>query len=110
MAKIRVADLIQVSGLIADTHTWWKTFSGISQKHVDFVLCDPASMNPLIIIELDDMSHLKENAKVRDELVNSAFKQAGYPMLRIPVGSNGYDAQALSKLIEQTQKRFTNKQ
>ena len=29
----------------------------ISSKHIDFLLCDPSTMQPVLAIELDDASH-----------------------------------------------------
>ena len=57
----------------------------IAAKHVDFVLCDPATMRPLAGIELDDASHTREDRKERDVLVEKIFKAAGLPLLRFPV-------------------------
>jgi hypothetical protein len=57
----------------------------ISQKHVDFLLCEPKSLNPLAAIELDDSSHARADRKERDAFVNRVFEEAGLPLLRFPV-------------------------
>jgi len=57
----------------------------ISQKHVDFLLCDVATMKPVCGIELDDSSHNRADRQARDELVNSVFAAAGIPLERFPV-------------------------
>jgi hypothetical protein len=55
----------------------------ISQKHVDFVLCDARTMRPLLGIELDDASHTLENRKTRDAFVDKVFRAAALPLVRI---------------------------
>lgn len=57
----------------------------IDRKHVDFVLCDPATMRPRMGIELDDQSHERQDRRERDEIVNEVFAVAGLPLARIPV-------------------------
>jgi hypothetical protein len=57
----------------------------IDRKHVDFLLCDPASMRPLLGIELDDRSHQREDRQARDTFVDKVFAAAQLPLLHIPV-------------------------
>ncbi|MCZ7546312.1 MAG: DUF2726 domain-containing protein [Anaerolineae bacterium] len=64
----------------------------INQKHVDFLLCDAASMRPLVGIELDDSSHERSDRKQRDKTVDGVFKAGGLPLLHMPVG-RGYSQQ-----------------
>jgi hypothetical protein len=59
--------------------------SRISQKHVDFLLCEPKTLDPLAAIELDDSSHARADRQERDEFVNRVFETAGLPLLRFPV-------------------------
>ena len=55
----------------------------INRKHVDFVLCDTKSMQPLIAIELDDRSHNRPDRQKRDEFVDGVFEAADLPLLHI---------------------------
>jgi hypothetical protein len=72
----------------------------IDRKHVDFLLCDPKTMRPLLGIELDDASHRKVTRQERDRFVEQVFVAAGLPLLRQPVLS-AYNTQELSaKLVE----------
>lgn len=57
----------------------------IDRKHVDFLLCDSATMRPLLGIELDDKSHQRPDRQERDAFVDQVFKAAGLPLLHIPV-------------------------
>ncbi len=58
--------------------------SRIVQKHVDFVLCAPKTMQPILGIELDDSSHARADRQERDAFVNKAFEAANLPLLRLP--------------------------
>lgn len=56
----------------------------IDRKHVDFLLCDPATMRPLVGIELDDKSHQRPDRQERDAFVDQVFQAAGLPLLHVP--------------------------
>lgn len=71
----------------------------IAQKHVDFLLCDPQSMKPLVGVELDDSSHARVDRQERDVLVDSVFAAAGLPLIRIPAAA-GYSPTDLSSRLE----------
>ncbi len=57
----------------------------INRKHVDFLLCDPRTLHPLAGIELDDVSHQREDRVARDRFVDRVFAAAGLPLVRFPV-------------------------
>jgi hypothetical protein len=56
----------------------------ISQKHVDFLLCDPQSLTPAMGIELDDSSHQRADRVERDVFVDTVFESAGLPLIHLP--------------------------
>jgi predicted RNA-binding Zn-ribbon protein involved in translation (DUF1610 family) len=66
----------------------------IDRKHVDFLLCEPTTMRPILAIELDDKSHQRSSRIGRDELVDAVFETANLPLLRIPA-QFAYDTRAL---------------
>jgi len=72
----------------------------ISQKHVDFLLCDPGSMHPLLGVELDDASHQRSDRQDRDVFVDQVFAAAGLPLLRVPV-QVAYDTHVLAASIRE---------
>jgi hypothetical protein len=74
-------------------------FNRISQKHVDFVLCDPATMKPILGIELDDSSHARSDRQARDGFVDQVFAAAHLPLIRVPV-QRGYAVQDLAARID----------
>tara|TARA_R110002111_G_scaffold257026_1_gene324912 strand:+ start:49572 stop:50234 length:663 start_codon:yes stop_codon:yes gene_type:complete len=76
----------------------------IDRKHVDFLLCDPKSMMPLLGVELDDVSHARKDRRERDQFVDEVFKAAGLPLLHIPA-ARGYSVFELSDLIQHNLKK-----
>ncbi|MBR6966927.1 MAG: DUF2726 domain-containing protein [Ruminococcus sp.] len=78
LAKIRLADLIEVDTNQAGKE-WAKYFAKIKSKHIDFVIVD--NMKVIILLELDDSSHQKDDRKERDSFVNNALSKAGYTII-----------------------------
>ncbi len=80
-SKVRLADIFFVS----DPHKRATYFNKISQRHLDFLVCDAVTMKPLLGIELDDASHKRSSRRERDEFLEKVFQAAGLPLLRFPV-------------------------
>ncbi len=78
--KVRLADIFFVSRPNENAGAR----NRIASKHVDFLLCDPATMRPLAGIELDDTSHARQDRQERDALVEKVFEAAGLPLVRFP--------------------------
>lgn len=95
-AMVRIADLLRVEDGVRNKRTW---INKILAKHIDFVLCDPGSLQPLVCIELDDKSHERPDRIERDDFVNAAFDSAGLPLLRIPV-QRSYPSREIRELID----------
>lgn len=72
----------------------------IDRKHVDFLLCETATMTPRLVVELDDSSHQKQKTQERDELVDGALKGAGLPILHVRA-AKGYVPKELLSQIQQ---------
>ncbi|MDP7017618.1 MAG: DUF2726 domain-containing protein [Pirellulaceae bacterium] len=94
-SMVRIADLIRVRQQAPKQQAWRNR---ILAKHIDFVLCDPETMEARLAIELDDRSHERPDRVERDRFVNSALSAAGLPLLRVPVRDE-YDARELRKSI-----------
>lgn len=93
--KIGLGDLLLVQ---KGTQQWQSWRNKIDRKHVDFVLCDPQTMKPLVVIELDDVSHKSESAKQRDADKDRALMAAGLPILRVPA-QRTYDGRKILSQI-----------
>lgn len=82
IAKVRIADFVDTEkGL--DYFEKWEFLSKITQKHVDFILCNPEDLSPILLIELDDNSHESEKRKERDKFVEEVYKKTEYKLLRV---------------------------
>lgn len=95
-AMVRIADLLRVEKNNKHRRKW---LNKILAKHIDFVLCDPGSLKPLVCIELDDISHQRPERIERDKFVNRAFKSAQLPLLRIPTQAE-YRSREIRQLVE----------
>lgn len=97
-AMVRIADLLKVEPNLPNHRKW---LNKILAKHIDFVLCDPGSLQPLVCIELDDPSHNRPDRIERDIFVNKAFESAGLPLLRIPTQPN-YLSREIREMIDKS--------
>ena len=88
--KIGLKDLMEVT----DRKHYMKYFAKISQKHVDFVICDE-DCQVYFAVELDDSSHDTEKAKEKDLFKDRAFKAAGNPHKPI----RDFDEAAVRRLL-----------
>lgn len=87
---------------VATKEQWRSHQNRIDRKTVDFLLCHPQTMSPLMGIELDDASHQREDRQDRDITVEGIFEAAGLPIVRIPVRSS-YSVEEISGLLRQAQ-------
>ncbi|MFO7955751.1 MAG: DUF2726 domain-containing protein [Candidatus Brocadiia bacterium] len=78
--KVNLSDLF----FVASSGNSMAHYNRIAQKHLDFLVCDPDTMRPLLGIELDDSSHRSKRARQRDAFEDEVFKAAGLPLVRIP--------------------------
>jgi len=92
--KVRLADLVYAPQQ-ESRHAAWQR---INRKHVDFVLCDAATLRPLAALELDDRSHRRPDRLERDAFVDRVFAAANLPLLHIPA-RRSYDPRALGELL-----------
>lgn len=93
-SKVRLADLLVIK---AQGSEYFKAFGRISQKHVDFVICDQ-EYRPLLVIELDGDSHSRSKQKKADETKDQALQAAGLPILRLKV-SEKWDINAINAAL-----------
>lgn len=77
--KPRLSDIL----FVRQPHKNLAARNRIDRKHVDFLLCETATMTPRLVVELDDSSHQKQKTRERDELVDGALKAAGLPILHV---------------------------
>lgn len=94
--KVNLADIFFVARPNNESQAYRNK---IDRKHVDFLVCDSATMRPLCGIELDDFSHKRRDRRDRDDFVDQLFEVAGVPLVRV-VAKATYSPAALLELIE----------
>lgn len=95
--KVGLKDLFYVSKTTGKDYM--KYFGKIAQKHVDFVLCDPASMKPICGIELDDESHTSKKSYARDLFVEKVYKDADFYLVRLS-SKSGYSQNEITEALK----------
>ncbi|WP_294537728.1 DUF2726 domain-containing protein [uncultured Rhodoblastus sp.] len=80
--QVRLADLVDVE-TGASNRSRWKAISRVFAKSVDFVLCNRSTLDPVLILELDDRSHQAADRRRRDQLVDRVCAEAGLPLVHL---------------------------
>jgi hypothetical protein len=99
LSKVRLADIF----FVAHPNENISYLNRISQRHVDFLLCIPNTMKPVVAIELDDASHDQYARQQRDAFVDRVFLAAGLPLLHMPV-QREYNSQEIAARLTQLMK------
>ena len=94
LPKIGLKDLFDVTA--KEDHFHW--FGKISQKHVDFVICD-CTLHPLFAIELDDSSHNTLKALKNDTFKDTLFRSCCFPLYRVPA-TKEYSEEYIRRFID----------
>jgi hypothetical protein len=92
--KVRLADIINCQG-----EAWSMGYGRlIAQKHIDFLLCDPATLRVVLALELDDRSHARPERRLRDLFVDGALGAAGVPLVRVRAAAS-YDPRDIEHVL-----------
>lgn len=95
-SKVKLSDLFYAK--TGDSRKNRSYTNKIDRKHVDFLLCDPKTLKPILGIELDDKSHQRTDRQERDDFVNHVFEAAKLPLMHISVQRNYSQSELKSKL------------
>ncbi len=82
LCPVRLAELVDV-GAGGSPRARWKALSQVVGKSVDFVICDRWSLDPVMLLEVDDRSHRAPARRERDALVDSLCAEVGLPLVRV---------------------------
>ena len=93
--KVRLGDLLDVPN---GTPGWHQHHRRITHKHVDFVLCSGPRLTPFLVVELDDRTHARPDRAARDDFVDAALSQAGWPIEHVTAAAE-YDVAELSARV-----------
>ena len=92
--NVRLNDLF----LIDDPAQRGAVLGRLRDKHVDFVLVDPAQgFRPVLAIELDGASHQRAEQQYRDAVKDVIFRSGGLKLVRLP--SRAYSAPELRERL-----------
>jgi hypothetical protein len=97
-AKVRLGDLFKT--ITPDRKEWYRARNRIERKHVDFVLVDRETLQPLLGIELNDRSHQRKDRQERDQQVVRTFAAAELALVGIAVKA-GYPQAELARFLRQ---------
>jgi hypothetical protein len=95
-AQVPLTRLVKLPSGVEKRQSWQNR---IDRKSVDFVLCEPRGLRPVLAIELDDSSHEREDRKTRDGLVEKIFEKAGVRLLRWRCDLRGYKREELAAAV-----------
>ena len=96
-SKVRMADIVDVQkGFDNKTHR--SALNKITQKHVDFLLCNPNDSTIYAVVELDDSSHNSQSQKRNDAFKDETFAACAIPILRFPVKAS-YSSEEIAAQI-----------
>jgi len=88
-SKVRIPDFINIGvDKYRDRTSWLLHWNKIKSKHVDFLLCNPATLMPEVAIEVNGKSHETEKMIKRDAFVGGVYKSAGIKFVTIKVGES----------------------
>jgi len=76
--QVSMGAILQPNVSRKDNKRYFQILGTFSQKIIDYVICDPKTLQVLAIVELDDRSHSIEKDKKRDQMLESA----GYKLMR----------------------------
>jgi hypothetical protein len=93
--KVSLAELFFVAQ--GEAHQTYQ--NKIDRKRIDFLLCQPQTLKPVLAIELDDSSHQRADRQERDAFVEQVFAAAKLPLVRVPVRA-AYDTRELASLFQ----------
>ncbi len=90
---------VNMTNLIAPTKTnnkkqWFIAYNRIAKSYFDFVVCDARTLEPRVVIELDDGKELKKGKVEREKLLIHVCKSANIPL----IGTNVKLSYQVSKL------------
>ena len=77
-----------------------KSFNKVKSKTIDFVVTD-INCKIKLCIELDDVTHIKENRQKRDEFVDKLFNTLDIKLIRVPV-QNFYNLNNLEQKVKES--------
>ncbi|MGL6315166.1 DUF2726 domain-containing protein [Vibrio sp. WXL103] len=96
MAKVAISQV--VAPIATNKKQWFIANNRIAKSCFDFVICDPTTLEPRVIIELDDGRTLDKGKAQREKLLLHVCKSAGIPLIGASV-KHSYQIGRLRSLL-----------
>ncbi|MGY2574086.1 DUF2726 domain-containing protein [Vibrio sp. C8] len=93
LAKVNMANIITPTKT-NNKKQWFIAYNRIAKSYFDFVVCDARTLEPRVIIELDNGKELKKGKVEREKLLIHVCKSANIPL----IGTNVKLSYQVSKL------------
>ncbi len=97
MAKVNIANVL-IPAKVKNKKQWFIAYNRIAKSYFDFVVCDARTLEPRVVIELDDGKELKKGKVDREKLIIQVCKSANIPL----IGANlklSYQVAKLRRLL-----------
>lgn len=95
LLKVGVRDLCEITNREVN-HA---AFNRVAAEHMDFVLCDMATLAPVVAIELDDATLYPRDRAERDAFLNELFRVIGVSLIHQRVQAR-YDPAAIARWVD----------
>lgn len=97
--QLHLSTLLQVKD---ESNDLTGKFEWLNKLFVDFVIFDKQDLQPKLVIELNDKTHLWDNRKARDQFVKKTLEENHIPFLAIETESliNGQARQIVEEKIK----------
>jgi hypothetical protein len=89
---------------VTNKEDYYTYYNKIDRKRIDYLICEPKTLRPVFVIELDDSSHRQANRAERDNFVESVLAQTNLPLVRVPV-RQAYNTEELGILFKNALQR-----
>ncbi|MDR9827707.1 DUF2726 domain-containing protein [Vibrio sp. FNV 38] len=96
MPKVIMSKVI--NPVATDKKQWFIANSRIAKSYFDYVICDPRTLEPRVVIELDDGRALDQGKTEREKLLLHVCKSAGIPLIGSSV-KHSYQVGRLRRLL-----------
>ncbi|EGQ9416352.1 TPA: DUF2726 domain-containing protein [Vibrio cholerae] len=80
LAKVNMTNVITPSKVANKKH-WFIAYNKISKSYFDFVVCDARTLEPRVVLELDDGKELQKGKVEREKLLLHVCKSANIPLI-----------------------------
>jgi len=94
--KIRLADIVNPPP--ASNHHYKVHWQRVQRRYVDFLLCTPANLAPVLVIRLESRADKRRRQQEGMDIVDDVLDMAGIPILRADIAPQ-YDPVAVAREV-----------